>query len=710
MIAGGESRIVRLGGRSKSDVIAKYQLRELARHKSKLGDDGTRRLKQVDAQLHKQREIISEYISILEKPVKWDSPCGGVHDLLSREYPEFRDYFRVPEPGEGFTLIGPDGKKVRNDFLWKCWRNGEAFPPWMIPYLSVNISNDFEVFWNRPYDERLVMIENWRREVVQSEMEGLHGAVITFNNLSQEKRTIVQEKDLQVLHQARVIGATTTGAAQFRELLAAKGAGVVIVEEAGEVLESHVLTALSEITHDANNETKHLILIGDHKQLRPKVENYQLTAVSGAGYNLDCSLFERLVLSNLSSVALEVQHRMRPSISSIIRAQTYPSLRDHDSVRDFPNVKGVTENLVFIDHRVMEDGELTDDDLHGNTKTKTSAYEAELCIEIVRYFLLQGYSSDSVVILTPYLGQLMEILRLVKTRLKEVMAFVSEHDQKDLDTFYGEGAEVNSPADDIRRNSVRCSSIDNFQGEEADIIIISLVRSNTRGNIGFLKEEQRVNVLLSRARHGMFLVGNSRTLRQGNGNRVWGPILSMMEESGQLMKGLPTICQLHPDADVVELCKPIDFRTVRPNGGCGIPCNFRMQCGHVCPKSCHPIDRAHRMAQQECCEPCRRFPSECTREHTCPKLCKEDCGPCRAHIGEVMLTCGHAMAHATCHDVRSEDALQMLSGRCKAKLTHGFEPCGHKAETTCNNARSAHPICPATCSKMSKCGHPCMSR
>ncbi len=67
------------------------------------------------------------------------------------------------------------------------------------------------------------------------------------------------------------------------------GATVLIVEEAGEILESHVLTSLS-----AN--VKHVILIGDHKQLRPKVECYDLQVESGQMLDLNMSLFERLIL------------------------------------------------------------------------------------------------------------------------------------------------------------------------------------------------------------------------------------------------------------------------------------------------------------------------------------------------------------------------------------------------------------------------------
>jgi len=165
--------------------------------------------------------------------------------------------------------------------------------------------------------------------------------------------------------------------------LATKSASVVFVEEAGEVLEPHVLTALTE-KKEISEETKHLILIGDHLQLRPKLESYSLTKVSGNGFNFDVSLFERLILSGFDSAMLQVQHRMRPCIADIIRRQTYPTLKDHPSVSTYPNTLGVASNMLFLDHSHLENG--ADD----STMTKSNTFEALICVEIVRFLLLQG--------------------------------------------------------------------------------------------------------------------------------------------------------------------------------------------------------------------------------------------------------------------------------------------------------------------------------
>jgi superfamily I DNA and/or RNA helicase len=84
---------------------------------------------------------------------------------------------------------------------------------------------------------------------------------------------------------------------------------VIVVEEAAEVLEAHILTSLT-------SATEHVILIGDHLQLPPKVETYDLQQESGRGFDLNVSLFERLVRQgSVQHVMLEEQRRMHPTIS-----------------------------------------------------------------------------------------------------------------------------------------------------------------------------------------------------------------------------------------------------------------------------------------------------------------------------------------------------------------------------------------------------------
>ncbi len=431
---------------------------------------------------------------------------------------------------------------------------------------------------------------------------------------------------------------------------------------------------------------------------------------------------------------LEVQHRMRPDISEFIRAQTYPTLKDHPTVFEYPHVRGVAIDVLFVDHDEVEDN--ANDLSEGIKTTKANSYEAHMVVKIAKHFLLQGYRHDQVTILTPYVGQIIKILKVMKAIMMDVDAYVSELDREDLLRNAEDGDELamdNGTERNIQ-HKIRCASIDNFQGEESDIIIVSLVRSNTLGNIGFLKEEQRVNVLMSRARHGLYLIGNSTTLkRSSQGAHVWNPILASLTEKGSLLRGFPTVCEIHPNDGVTLISNPSDFEKTCPNGGCLRPCKVRMNCGHVCSKvrvstkrnrnklffkdsphflskACHPTDKSHVLAHKQCCEPCRRFPPECKRNHACQKLCKDDCGPCTTIMEPIKLPCGHVKQNPQCHDVRNEDAIMKLSRKCTESVIHTFRLCGHSAETPCRNALSQDPECPLKCGKILDCGHACVNR
>jgi hypothetical protein len=283
---------------------------------------------------------------------------------------------------DGFAVVGRKNTNIKKDDLFSAWKRGEDCPEWLQESLSWEIE-ETENLWLLLPAQRLELMNEWK-ELQFGEINGMIlEARQRYEVLSAEKVDIGHTIDSYILQKARIIGATTTGAAKYRDLLSLKSASVVIVEEAGEVLEPHVLTSLTE-NKDNSEETKHLILIGDHLQLRPKLESYSLTKVSGNGFDFDISLFERLIHSGFHSAMLGVQHRMRPCIADIIRRQTYPSLKDHPSVSSFPDVRGVPDNLLFIDHANFESGA---DDL---ATTKSNHFEAQFCVEIVRYLLLQG--------------------------------------------------------------------------------------------------------------------------------------------------------------------------------------------------------------------------------------------------------------------------------------------------------------------------------
>ena len=138
------------------------------------------------------------------------------------------------------------------------------------------------------------------------------------------------------------------------------------------------------------------------------MNNYELTVEKGEGYDLNRSLFERLVLKGFPQVTLTAQHRMRPEISAFIRELTYPRLTDAPKTQNRANIRGLQKNVVFVDHGQFEDDEkrVGDRGDGGSQTSKRNQFEVEMVMKIIHYLVQQGYGSENLVILTPYLGQL----------------------------------------------------------------------------------------------------------------------------------------------------------------------------------------------------------------------------------------------------------------------------------------------------------------
>lgn len=114
----------------------------------------------------------------------------------------------------------------------------------------------------------------------------------------------------------------------------------------------------------------------------------------------------------------------------------------------------------------------------------------------------------------------------------------------------------------------KTAGIDNYQGEESDIVIASLTRSNSQGDIGFMAAQERVNVLITRARNCLIMIGNMDTFMSSKkGKRTWVPYLELMKQNDHLYDGFPVVCVRHPENKAV-LKTPEDFGRFCPDGGC----------------------------------------------------------------------------------------------------------------------------------------------
>lgn len=484
----------------------------------------------------------------------------SIPDIM--EYLEFADEgenyieaFCVPQADDGSKFIGKGGRKVNSRYLIDQWCAGRGRGI----FSSTELTAEESHIWRMPRQARQSMVDKWKMAILEEQITELCKVSTQYDKAQSDLNQVFTSKNIDVLRNKRVIGCTTTVAAKYSHELRAASRDILLVEEAGEILESHILTALGE-------KTNQLILIGDHKQLRPKIATYGLTVEKGEGYDLDRSLFERLVLKEYPRQVLTQQHRMRPEISSLVRSLTYPDLLDAPGTKGRPSLRGFQDNVVFVDHRQPEDDIKEAANWREMTplSSKQNMFEAEMVLKCVKYLAQQGYGSDNLVVLTPYLGQLRLLQKVLS---KDNDPVLNGLDNADL---VRAGLAPSAVAQQSR-SKLRLASIDNYQGEESDIVIVTLTRSNTNHDIGFMSAPERLNVLLSRARNALIMIGNSETfVGSRKGAQIWTQLFDILKADGHSYTGFPVQCARHPERKAF-LCKAIDFDVECPDGGCKAP-------------------------------------------------------------------------------------------------------------------------------------------
>ncbi|KAI7906448.1 RNA helicase [Cokeromyces recurvatus] len=438
-----------------------------------------------------------------------------------------------------------------------------------------------------PLPVRLKAHKKWidqRNAILEDKLNSM---MKQYHHISTEIRKVMANFEAKICRENRVVGMTSTAAAKYHDLLEEIRPRVMVVEEAAEMLESHIISALTD-------SLEHLILIGDHQQLRPSTAVHELSD----NHALGVSLFERLVINQFPFTRLSHQRRMRPEIRSLIDPiYKNPPLNDHPNVLTFPPIRGMEQSVFFLAHEEEET-------CMRDSASKMNEHEAKLTAKLSTYLLLQGYSTDEITIITMYSGQ----KQMIKKALRD------------------------ERRPDIDPELINISSVDGYQGEENKIIILSLVRSNSIGQIGFLKVANRVCVALSRAQHGMYILGNARLLCEKSD--LWNEIVGNLEDRNENMIGTKLTLRCSKHNEKTEIKWPVDFTEVS-EGGCRKMCNEILPCGHKCTLKCHPYDHS----DYRCKQICEKI-LDC--KHSCMRRCSEPCSPCIKRIS-VRLPCGHTI-------------------------------------------------------------------
>jgi len=294
-----------------------------------------------------------------------------------------------------------------------------------------------------------------------------------IKSLKKELRTRESKAMKEVLTGADVILSTLNSASRDGPLkhLPDEHFKLLVIDEAAQALEVSCWIPMMQ--------SPRLILVGDHKQLPPTIISRE-----SANKGLAITLLERVIEGHGENIVamLTTQYRMHEDIMRWPSAELYDNkLIAADSVAkhllcDLPDVIKTIDTMapvVFVDtagfslFEQVVDGE----------QSKANMYEVEIVKDHVDALVQAGVQTKHIGVITPYNLQV-KMLR------------------KSINLLYP---------------SVEVRSVDGFQGREKEAILISMVRSNEKGEIGFLSEDRRMNVALTRARRHLFVVGDSET-------------------------------------------------------------------------------------------------------------------------------------------------------------------------------------------------------
>lgn len=273
-----------------------------------------------------------------------------------------------------------------------------------------------------------------------------------------------------LLDSADVLCATLT--ALDSEILGRRTFDLAVIDEACQTTEPACWIPLLR--------SERVVVAGDHCQLPPTVVSPD---AQREGFGV--SLLERLMQRDAATLArrLDVQYRMHAAIMGFSSAEFYDgSLIAAESVAghllsDLPGVAADDWTAAPI-HFLDTAGASYDEEVEPDGESRRNPGEADVVERVVGMLLERGVAATDIGVIAPYAAQ----TRLLRER------FVGAAPGLEIDT------------------------VDGFQGREKEVIVISLVRSNPRGEIGFLADYRRINVALTRARRKLIVIGDSATL------------------------------------------------------------------------------------------------------------------------------------------------------------------------------------------------------
>ena len=487
-------------------------------------------------------------------------------------------------------------------------------------------------FWELNYEDRVMVTQFMMLKQSEDAGKNFQEAFKKFEDICNEKNELEDQHKIQIMAERKVVGMTITGASIHNKLLQHLRPAIVILEEAAEVQESQLLAALGDWA-------QYLIMIGDQKQLRPKVESYVLAR----DYHMDVSMMERLISNEFPYSTLGMQNRMMPEIAELLN-DVYPNLQSNlKRVKRHTGADCILYPCFFWNH--------SDKETKG--RSCTNEEEAERAMKLALFLIQQGYEPRQITILAAYQGQT-TLLR--RKRKKPESDYPQLFDQLDA---------KNGSKNTDSENRIQVHTIDMYQGDENDFVIVSLVRSNPDKNIGFLNSLNRRCVAQSRSRCGLYFIGNAEVL---SSSVPWNILIRKLQQQNRVNTSIPINCPKHRDSTIIQIKFAKDIKIGQHF--CRQPCVLKMRCGiHCCRQDCQPPHR-----HDKCRESVKfTFPKcghegqkECHQDETkvnCCKILHIKLPNCQ-HVGQIMCS------------VKDKAS-------CQEKCPRKFNRCGHPCHLKC---------------------------
>ena len=295
----------------------------------------------------------------------------------------------------------------------------------------------------------------------------------------------------ELFNTSSVIACTLIGSAN--RLMERRHFGTLFIDEAAQALEAACWAAILKADR--------VVFAGDHQQLPPTIK-----CMEAAKGGLNCTLMQKVVKAKPSCVTLlEVQYRMNRAIMEFSSRQFYHGrLKADPSVAD-SLISPIDKPLLWIDTSKCDFNEQLN-----RSQSRMNQEEAKLLMKtLMDYVKLIGmermlHDEVDFGIISPYKAQVRLLRRYVRN---------------------------NRMLKPLRKN-IAVNTVDGFQGQERDVIVMSLVRDNARGDIGFLNDLRRMNVAITRARKKLIVLGNADTLGQ---NRFYEKLIAYFQAEGDFV-------------------------------------------------------------------------------------------------------------------------------------------------------------------------------